>query len=378
MKIAFITNFCPHYRIKTFETLAKYHDVKYYFFSEGKEWYWRQEYGVYIGQFKYEYLKGFSVAKTQITPYLPLALFNGKYDVYIKCINGRFALPATFLISRLRRKPFILWTGIWIRLQTKAHRLIFPLTRWIYRQSDAIVVYGEHVKKYLMEEGVPSERIFVAAHAVDNEFYSKEVSEIEKSALRDLLKIQNHQKVILYLGRLEESKGLSVLLNAYKKIASPNIILVIAGDGSIKSEIECQATDIGINDEVRFPGFVSREDSVIYYSISNVFVLPSVTTPAGKEPWGLVVNEAFNQGVPVVASEAVGAAAGGLVKDGINGFIIREQDDEQLAEALLKILLNEDLKRQMSINAKRTVESWNNEKMVSGFIEAINFVMQCK
>ena len=65
MKIAFITNFCPHYRIKTFETLAKYHDVKYYFFSEGKEWYWRQQYGVYIGQFKYEYLKGFSVAKTE-------------------------------------------------------------------------------------------------------------------------------------------------------------------------------------------------------------------------------------------------------------------------------------------------------------------------
>ena len=153
-------------------------------------------------------------------------MLNGKYDVYIKCINGRFEDPATFLISRLRRKPFILWTGIWIRLQTKAHRLIFPLTRWIYRQSDAIVVYGEHVKKYL-REGVPSERIFVAAHAVDNEFYSKEVSEIEKSALRDLLKIQNHQKVILYLGRLEESKGLSVLLNAYKKIASPNIILVI-------------------------------------------------------------------------------------------------------------------------------------------------------
>ena len=89
-------------------------------------------------------------------------------------------------------------------------------------------------------------------------------------------------------------------------------------------------TDIGINDEVRFPGFVSREDLVIYYSISNVFVLPSVTTPAGKEPWGLVVNEAFNQGVPVVASEAVGAAAGGLVKDEINGFIIREQDDETI------------------------------------------------
>ena len=344
MKIAFITNFCPHYRIGTFETLAKYINVKYYFFSEGKEWYWRQEHGIHIGQFKYEYMKGFSVSGTRVTPYLPLELINGKHDVYIKCINGRFALPVTYLVSRLTRKPFILWTGVWMRLQTTAHRLLFPFTRWIYRHSDAIVVYGEHVKRYLIEEGVPQEKIFVAAHAVDNEFYSREVSENKKYALLDRLNIKKNQKIILYLGRLEEGKGVSVLMNAYKKIRNPDNKLVIAGEGSLKHELKFLASTLGIQDEVRFPGFVSREDFVVYYSISNVFVLPSITMPTGKEPWGLVVNEAFNQGLPVVTTDAVGAAAGGLVKDGINGLIVRERDEEQLAEAIEKILYKDDLR----------------------------------
>ena len=54
MKIAFVTNMCPHYRVKTFETLANYHNVEYYFFSMGDEWYWQQQNGVQAGAFHHE------------------------------------------------------------------------------------------------------------------------------------------------------------------------------------------------------------------------------------------------------------------------------------------------------------------------------------
>jgi glycosyltransferase involved in cell wall biosynthesis len=374
MRIAFITNFCPHYRVKTFETFSKYHAVDYYFFSAGDDWYWQQENGVRAGNFHYEYLRGVLLGRTRITPDLPIKLFKGGYDVYIKCINGRFALPVTYLIARLQGKSFILWTGVWMRLQTFAHRLMFPVTRFIYHHSDAIVVYGEHVKRYLIEEGVPAERIFVASHAVDNDAYNHVVTEAEKVALRQRLNIPKESKVVLYLGRLEEAKGLYYLLEAFASINNRNAILLFAGDGAYRKRLESMAREKGVMENVRFAGHVQPDQTPTYYAFASVYVLPSITTDTFKEPWGLVVNEALNQGLPVIATDAVGAAAGGMVQHGANGFVVKERDSAGLADALNKILNDDDLRLRLSVRARETVLHWDNESMVLGFRRAIDFV----
>jgi glycosyltransferase involved in cell wall biosynthesis len=261
-----------------------------------------------------------------------------------------------------------------MRLQTPFHRLAWPLTRYIYRHADAIVVYGEHVKRYLMSEGVLGERIFVAAHAVDNEAYNRPVSEEEKQALRRQLNISPDKKVVLYLGRLEEVKGLPYLLEAFASLRRDNAVLVLAGTGSEKGRLERLSQELGIAENVRFGGYVPPEKAVPYYSIAWVYVLPSITTPYGKEPWGLVINEAFNQGVPVIAADAVGAAAGGLVQDGVNGFVVPERDRVALAQAMRCILDNPDLRERFSQNARQIIAAWDNERMVMGFRQAIEYV----
>jgi glycosyltransferase involved in cell wall biosynthesis len=375
VRIAFITNFCSHYRVKTFETLARYFDVDFYFFSAGDEWYWQQQHGVRVGRFKYQYLSGFRIGRTRITPTLPWKLWKGNYDVYIKCINGRFALPLTYLIARLKRKPFILWTGIWMRLQTPFHRLAWPLTRYIYHHADAIVVYGEHVKCYLISEGVPADRIFVAAHAVDNNFYNRVVTEEEKIFLRQQLNIPTNHKVVLYLGRLEELKGLPYLVEAIEMLHRNDTVLVLAGTGSEKKNLEYLVQRKGISNSVRFAGYVPIDKTPLFYAISWVFVLPSISMPYGKETWGLVVNEALNQGLPVITTDSVGAAAGGLVQDGFNGFIVPERDSKALAMALDKVLSSPDLREELSRNARSIIASWDNERMVLGFRQAVEYVL---
>jgi glycosyltransferase involved in cell wall biosynthesis len=261
-----------------------------------------------------------------------------------------------------------------MRLQTPFHRLAWPLTRYIYHHADAIVVYGEHVKRYLMSEGVPGERIFVAAHAVDNEAYNRPVSEEEKQALRQQLNIAPGKKIVLYLGRLVEEKGLPYLLEAFALLQRDDAVLVLVGTGPEKARLEQLAQELGIAANVRFVGYVPPERTVPYYSISWVYVLPSVTAPYFKEPWGLVVNEAFNQGVPVIATDAVGAAAGGLVQDGINGFVVPERDSVALAKALRRILDDPDLRERFSQNARQIIATWDNERMVLGFRQAIEYV----
>jgi glycosyltransferase involved in cell wall biosynthesis len=371
MKIAFVTNICPHYRVKTFEMLAQALDVRFFFFSAGDEWYWQQQHGVNVGKFQFEYLSGFRLGHTRITPQLFGKLIHGGYDVYIKCINGRFALPVTYLAARIRRKPFILWTGIWTRIQTPVHRIAYPLTRYIYRHADAVVVYGEHVRKFLVGEGVDPERIFVTTHAVDNDQYNRPVAPEIKEQLRQTLGINDDQKIVLYLGRLEASKGVAVLVDAFACLENQEAVLVIAGTGSEEEALKTQAAALGLRERVRFAGYVSLEQTPPYYALADVFVLPSITTPEGKEPWGLVVNEAFNQGLPVIASDAVGAAAGGLVEDGVNGLVVPEGNAKALAAALDKVLEDDPLRDQMSQQARKKIDTWSNQGMVDAFVQAV-------
>lgn len=375
MKIAFVTNICSHYRVKTFETLARRHEVDYYFFSAGNEWYWQRQHGVSSGAFHHEYLLGLSLGRMRVTPTLPLKLLRGRYDAYIKCINGRFALPITYLVARLRRRPFILWTGIWQRLGTPAHRLFYPLTRYFYRHADTVVVYGEHVRRFLIGEGVRPERIFIAPHAVDNASYSHPLPAEERRELLARLGVAPGRPVVLYLGRLEAGKGVDYLLDAFAALDHPEAVLVIAGDGAELAELEQRAGELGLGPRVRFVGYVPTEEAWRYFAVAHVVVMPSVTTPTVKETWGLVANEAFNQAVPVIATESVGAAAGGFVRHGENGLVVPERDSAALARALRFILDQPAAHDYFSRNAAALVAGWTNERMVEeGFCAALSYV----
>lgn len=376
MKLAFVTNICPHYRVKTFELFASKEDIDFYFFSAGDEWYWQTEQGVNTGNFSYQYISGVKIGKSRINPELAWLLWKNDYDAYIKCINGRFTLPLTYLIARVRRKPFILWTGIWMRLTTMGHKLLFPFTRYIYLHADAIVVYGEHVKRYLISEGVHAKRIFVAGHAVDNQQYNHQISEHEKTLLHAEMNIDKSKRIIIFLGRLEEIKGIEYLISAFSKINRiEDTVLIIGGTGSLEHHLKQKAEELKISENIRFPGYISKEKVIQYFSISTVLALPSITLPTGKETWGLVINEAFNQGLPVITTTAVGAAAGGLVEDGINGFIIPEKDVDALVISLNKVLCDEKLRSYLSSNARKKIKDWDNNHMINGFLDALNYVV---
>ena len=123
----------------------------------------------------------------------------------------------------------------------------------------------------------------------------------------------------------------------------------------------------------RVVGLKPYYEMPLYYKVSTVLVLPSITTKTSKEPWGLVVNEAFNQGCPVVTTDAVGAGVGGLVKNEINGFVVPEKNFKALAEAIDKILNDNSLREKLSKNAKEEIKLWTYERQAKGFLNAIKY-----
>ncbi len=84
-----------------------------------------------------------------------------------------------------------------------------------------------------------------------------------------------------------------------------------------------------------------------FYGAADVLVMPSVRTRSFREPWGLVANEAMLQRTPVIATDAVGAAAGGLVRDGRTGLVTPAGDADALARALVRLAGDPALREQL-------------------------------
>lgn len=375
-RIAFVLPHSTHYTQGLFEILATKVDADFFFFSDGKDWYWEHRNGSCGGgEFRYRYLRGFRMGNARIAPSLPFRLLQGKYDAIVAGIDGRFALPAAFTCARVKGIPFILWTGVWNRIQTPFHRAILPITRHVYRGADAVVVYGEHVRRYLESEGVKGDRIFIAPHAVDNARSSRVVSGQEIKDLRRRLEVKSSSPILLFIGRLAPVKGVSYLLGAMEKVRGQDAMLVVVGDGSEEGKLKGKVEQLGLSSKVRFVGHVPPAETPVFYAAAYTLVVPSVTTPREKETWGLVVNEAMNQGLPVISSDAVGAAAGGLVRDGVNGFVVPEKDSKALANAIDRLLDDDGLRKQMSEAARRTIADWNHERMAEGFERGLKHVL---
>jgi glycosyltransferase involved in cell wall biosynthesis/GT2 family glycosyltransferase len=375
VRILWVHNFPTHYTVRLFQLVSERIASEFLFFSGGTERYWLKEHSRQQCTFPHQHLPGVQVFGTRITMSLLPRLLKQDYDAVVQCVDGKFALPLTYLIARLRKKPFVLYTGIWMRVDTALHCLAFPMIRHIYRNADALVVYGEHVKRYLITEGVRPERIFVEPHAVDNSIYSRPVQEKEKDDLRHSLDLGSDTKLVLYLGRIEPEKGLEHLVRAFAQLDDPQTALILAGIGSDEKRLKKLIASLGIAGRVRWPGYVPYMETPPYYATAWVFVLPSVTTRRDKETWGLVVNEAFNQALPVIATDAVGAAAGALIEDGINGLIVPEADHRALARALTTVLSNKPLRDSMGDRARQKIASWNQESAAAVVEQAVRFAV---
>jgi glycosyltransferase involved in cell wall biosynthesis len=107
------------------------------------------------------------------------------------------------------------------------------------------------------------------------------------------------------------------------------------------------------------------------YAAADALVLPSIRTETFTEPWGLVVNEAMNQSTPVIASDSVGAAAGGLVVHGRNGLVVPAGDAGELARALRELAGDPALRTRMGAAAREDVAAYTPLAWARGMSRAL-------
>jgi glycosyltransferase involved in cell wall biosynthesis len=286
---------------------------------------------------------------------------SGRYRTVIAGLGGRVALPATYLAARRAQIPFVLWASLWGHPRTPAHALSFLPMRAIYRHADAVVTYGPHVTRYVeryRDEG----NVFEAPQAVDPAVFARAVSDGERADARARMGAAEAGFLALFVGRLVAEKGIPTLLAAWQRTSLPTgSALALAGTGPL--------TPKGTN--VHLLGKIARDELPPLYAAADVLVLPSVATATFREPWGLVCNEAMHQGTPVIASDAVGAAAGGLVLDGGTGFVVRAGDADALAARLTALASAPELRDRLGAEARAHVAGYTPERWAQGMSAAL-------
>jgi glycosyltransferase involved in cell wall biosynthesis len=357
-RIAFIDYFATHYRRRLYEELARRMDADFYFFADERERYWNRKIPlIQAGDFRRVELRRYRIAGQAVMPGLAVRLNRGRYDAVIKSLNGKLMLPLVFGTSRVRRLPFVLWTGMWHHPTTRVHQATRPLTESVYHGAEAIVAYGEHVKRFLVDgANVAPEKVFVAGQAVEPERFTAVEPTREGPA------------EVLFIGQFEKRKGLTDLLEAFAAVDDPTVRLRLIGNGTLGSEIALRAAH---DPRLEVVGYQTQDELPSALSRARCLVLPSITTALDREPWGLVINEAMHAGIPVIATDAVGAAAGGLVQHERNGLVVPERDVPALAQALHRLVSDTALAKVMGDRARQDVARFDHSAMADAFEAAV-------
>lgn len=227
------------------------------------------------------------------------------------------------------------------------------------KKGALFICVSEFIRKKVINMGFPEERTITHYIGID-------VSGPPPS------KKEMPHKTILHVARLTEKKGTKYLIRAFAKVVeqSKQSKLIIIGDGPLKQDLLKLVNDLNLDKKVEFLG--SQPNSVVmeWMSKSDIFCLPSVTALSGdSEGLGMVFLEAASAQLPTVATNHGGIPE--AVVDGETGFLVEERNSLQLADKLLVLLNNRNVRLQMGKNARARITKKFNLSIQSKKLESL-------
>ncbi len=314
----------------------------------------------------YQYKKKITIGSAPISLdilYKPLKL-GLNLDVIHAHAGNPPAPIAAYWYAKKRDKPFVVtyhgdgqWNwGDFIRRINVYFYNKFLLDK-ILSYADVIISPSEYYINESQFLGKYRDKIVVIPNGINIEDFDLHYS---KEECREKLDLPIDSRIILFVGTLSPHKGPDVLLKAMPKIIKniPNTKLVFVGSGRMKEELEALSRRLGLGKYVKFAGFVEESLKPFYYNSADVFCLPSVMK---HEIFGIVNLEAMACSVPIVASKIGGVPD--VVKNGENGVLVPPKDEEALAEAIIYLLENEEVRRRMGRNGRKKVEDYSWERI---------------
>jgi glycosyltransferase involved in cell wall biosynthesis len=215
----------------------------------------------------------------------------------------------------------------------------FSLRHFVFPRINYFLYIGSQNKFFYKSYGIDDKRLLFCPYAVDNNRFQQQYKSLSKHShsIRVKLGIPFSTKVIVFSAKYISKKRPLDLLEAFLRLKHKNVWLVMVGEGELRKEMETFIKEHDIR-QVILTGFVNQSEISEYYAIGDVFVMCSGV----GENWGLSVNEAMNFNLPLILSDLSGCAED-LIKPGINGYVFKTGDIEDLAVKMNKVLFEDRL-----------------------------------
>lgn len=223
-------------------------------------------------------------------------------------------------------------------------------TEWMLTyEATEVIVNSNYMKRELQSLfGLPFEKINVVPNGINITMFNG----VERDYEFRRQYAADHEKIILFMGRLVYEKGVQHLISAMPKILAGyhDAKLVIAGKGGMIDELKAQVNSMGIANKVYFTGYMDAKQVCKMYKCADVSVFPST-----YEPFGIVALEAMLSGTPVVVSDIGGLNE--IVQHGENGMKSYAGNPNSIADSILALLYNPQLSQEVIKKAKSMVKN---------------------
>jgi glycosyltransferase involved in cell wall biosynthesis len=231
-----------------------------------------------------------------------------------------------------------------------------------FRHAHAWVGVTKGLCDYAVREGLPADRVFHVPNFVD---FRSSLPEEERAGLRRSLAIHEGALVIVAPGRFIRKKGFDVLLSAFSRlpadVGARPLHLVLVGDGKLRQDLERQAEALGVHTRVSWTGWLADPDP--YYEIADVVAFPS-----RFEPHGNIIKEAWSHTKALVSTGTHGAEE--LIEEGATGLLVPVDDARAMANALLRVLRDEQLRKSLGdAGCERVRKQYSKDVIVDRYIE---------
>jgi len=315
------------------------------------------------------------LAKIQM-PLLIISEFFASYMVikseHIDMVHAHWILPQGFVgvfLKKLLKIP-LLTTVHGSDLFPLKNKFFKKLQHFVIKNSDCITVNSNATRDELIKRFPDySFKVAVMPMGVDTDLFKK----------RNLKKPRKYKKnkILLFVGRLSDQKGLQYLIDSMHDISrySPNAKLLIIGEGPYKKELEDQANKLGVENNLEFLGSMPASDVAKYYNFADIFLIPSLSTKTGTEALGLSMLEAMASGCAVIGTDVGGIPF--VIKNGYNGILVKQKSSNELSHAIITLLKDKKKSQKLGNNAAKFVkENYSWDKISKDFIKIYNNLMQ--
>jgi glycosyltransferase involved in cell wall biosynthesis len=303
-------------------------------------------------------------------PGLAKLIRGGRFDAVL-CFVGY--LRASFWIARraakASRTAFLFGTDAHSLAprDEKTWKMWLKKVLWpfLFRQADQVIVPSTGTLEMVKSLGIPAEKITLTPYSIDNEWWKSQSAKVNRDAVRADLGVAAEQLIILFCAKLQPWKRPMDLLQAFAEADLAASVLVFAGEGQQRAELEAQAVKLGLQARVKLLGFVNQSQLPALYSAADVMVLPS-----SYEPFAVVVNEAMCCRCPVIVSDQVGAARD-LVAPVRPEFVFPAGNVTALAQTLRAAFANRDQLRETGMRGFAYVETHSPQRLIAATVDAV-------